>query len=169
MPVADPLVVGQKYYIRIDGVNGAQGAFDVCIQNFNPPVEPGQDCPTASILCDKSPFVVEVVTGSGNLPNEGVGTCVMSENQSTWFKWTAANNGDLTFTITPLQLGDDLDFALFEIPDLNSCDRTLIRCVSSSCDSEQGLPSGINATSLRVNNVIIDHNCLGSSYPGTTE
>ena len=150
------LVIGQTYFIRIAGANAAQGSFQLCIKNFNPPVEPGQDCPTASVLCDKSPFVVQVVTGSGTIPNEANGTCLGQENQTTWFKWTAANNGTLTFVITPLQLGDDLDFALFEIPDINSCTRTLIRCVASSCDSEQALPSGLDLTSTDTEE---DFNC----------
>lgn len=122
------LIIGQTYYIRVDGVNGSQGTFELCLINFNPPVEPGQDCITAAILCDKSTFVVESVTGAGLDNNEAPGTCLdvfgPSESQSTWFKWTCKDAGTLTFVLDPIRktteggspnAGDDLDFALFEL------------------------------------------------------
>lgn len=142
------LIIGQKYYIRINGRSNDVGAFKICVNNYNPPVSPGQDCISGSVLCDKSPFVVQVVSSAGNEPDEANGTCLgsfgqQSENQSTWFKWTAANNGTLTFTITPLNPTDDIDFVLYEIPNTSTCQKTPIRCMATAC---QG-PTGINLTS----------------------
>lgn len=137
------LVIGQKYFIRINGANN-EGAFKVCINNYNPPVEPGQDCITGSVLCDKSPFVVQAVSGSGDEPDEANGSCLgtwsASENQSTWFKWTAANDGTLTFTISPLNPSDDLDFVLYEITATDGvCVKTQLRCMATSCQGPTGL------------------------------
>lgn len=129
------LVIGQSYLIRVDGQDGEIGSFKLCVNNFNPPVNPGQDCGSASVLCDKSSFVVQSVTGSGLDPDEGAGTCISggfgeSERQSTWFTWTAANNGNLSFTITPLLLTDDIDWVLFELPGgIDDCvSKIAIRC-----------------------------------------
>lgn len=143
------LIIGQQYLIRINGISNAQGSFKVCINNYNPPVEPGQDCITGSVLCDKSPFVVQSVSGAGSDPDEANGSCLgnfgqLSENQSTWFKWTAANDGTLTFTITPLNPSDDLDFVLYEIGDVTGgCSKTELRCMATACAG----PTGINLES----------------------
>ncbi len=110
------LIVGESYLIRVDGQSGNMGTFKICIKNFNPPVEPGQDCATAALLCDKSPFVVKYVSGAGADPDETTNTCISEEKQTTWFKWVAKNNGTLTFTLTPIQITDDLDFVVFELP-----------------------------------------------------
>lgn len=151
------LIIGQEYYIRVNGISGAIGNFKICTNNYNPPVEPGQDCISGSILCDKSPFVVQAINGAGFDPDEANGTCLgnfgqLSENQSTWYKWTAANNGTLTFTITPLNPSDDLDFVLFEIPDTDDCDKTPIRCMATACAG----PTGIDLTST---DLVEDLNC----------
>lgn len=124
------LIVGESYLIRVDGQNGNTGTFKLCIKNFNPPVEPGQDCSSAALLCDKSPFVVKYVTGAGNDPNETNNTCISEEKQTTWFKWIAKNNGTLTFVLTPIQITDDLDFVVFELPNgYDNCDgKIVLRC-----------------------------------------
>lgn len=144
------LIVGKTYFIRINKSEQAEGNFTVCVDNYNPPVEPGQDCNTAAILCDKSPFVVQSVTGAGDILNEAQGTClgnsgVGSEQQSTWFRWTAANNGTLTFTITPLNPTDDIDFVLYEIIGTGfSCSaKNVLRCMATACEG----PTGLNETS----------------------
>ena len=156
------LTLGETYYIRVSGRNGNlnSGFFTLCTQNYNPPVEPGQDCFSGSILCDKSPFVVQVLSGGGAFPDEGDGTCLeggspatITEDQSTWLKWTAATNGSLTFTITPLRPSDDIDFALFELSDIDGCGNTTpLRCVATSCSG----PTGLDLTSTDFNE---DFNC----------
>lgn len=131
------LVVGQSYFIRVDARNGNQGTFELCVNNFNPPTEPGQDCSSASILCDKSPFIVEFVTGAGQDPNEADAACFSGESSSTWFKWTCQTAGTLTFTLDPVRKttdgnnpGDDLDFAVYELTEgIENCNfRSILRC-----------------------------------------
>lgn len=155
------LIPGELYYIRMSGFNTDEGTFRLCVNNYNPPVMAGQDCATKGILCDKSPFVVQVVRSAGSDPDEGRGTCldggnapVNSEQQSTWYSWVAANDGTLTFIITPLNPSDDIDWALYEFPDgLDDCEnREVLRCVATSCSG----PTGLDLTS---NDLEEDYNC----------
>ena len=133
------LIPGTEYFIRVQGANNRSGTFRLCINNFTPPFPPESDCATSHLLCDKSSFPVEKITGAGDDPNEAAGTCLdcqpgtNTESSSTWYKWIARNNGSLTFTLTPDNPDDDLDFALYELPNgLNDCSgKILLRCMAS--------------------------------------
>lgn len=130
---AGPLAVGNRYYIRVDARNGNEGTFQICINNFNQVPAPDSDCPTGVILCDKSPFTVEQINGIGLLDNEVDGSCMSVEHGSTWYKWTCDQAGPLTFTLTPTNPSDDLDFIVFELPNgIDDCSVKIEeRCVSS--------------------------------------
>ncbi|MDV7400187.1 hypothetical protein RZS08_52725, partial [Arthrospira platensis SPKY1] len=67
------------------------------------------------------------------------------ESNSTWFVWTAGSSGSLTFTLTPLNPPDDLDFVVYEYPNGpgNCAEKIPLRCMASSC---QG-PTGLNESS----------------------
>jgi gliding motility-associated-like protein len=152
--VSTSLKVGEEYLIRVAGRTNTVGSFQLCVTNYNPPIVPGQDCNTGAVLCDKSNFVVQSVTGSGLIKNEGDGTCLQptflssSEDQSTWFKWTAADNGTLTFDINPLKGDDDIDFAFYEMSNLNTCGgKSVLRCVATACEGPTGIRLGENENS----------------------
>ncbi len=146
------LLIGEQYFIRVQGRNNTTGTFELCLRNFNPPVEPGQDCATMSILCNKESFVVQKVNGPGADPTEANdATCFESvigsgnvESASTWFSWTALNDGTLTFDLIPINPTDDLDFALYELPNgAGDCEgKILLRCMASSCIGPTGLKDG---------------------------
>lgn len=135
------LIIGERHFIRIQAGAAQIGTFQICIENYNPPKEPTGDCSDGSVLCDKSAFVVQSVTGFGNnnevTPQEAPcfvgGTPGNIESNSTWFKWTCDKAGDLTFTLTPLKDEDDLDFVLFELPNgLDNCsNKKTLRCMAS--------------------------------------
>ncbi len=133
---------GSTYYIRVQGTNAGTGTFRMCVNNYNPPANISSDCPTSASLCDKSPFSVQSVVGAGVNTREMDGaSCFISgggsgtniETNSTWFKWTCLQSGTLTFTITPTNLDDDIDFIVYEmyngIQDCNS--RTIVRCMAT--------------------------------------
>ena len=152
------LAVGLTYYIRVQGRNDNTGTFQLCINNYNPPVNPGSDCFTGSVLCNKEPFVVQQVIGAGGDPTEANDAPCLNvfagnvESNSTWFAWTAATNGTLTFTLTPLNPADDLDFVLYQLSDnpLDCTDKTVIRCMASG---DFGFPSPcMGPTGLDENN-----------------
>jgi len=152
------LIPGTVYYIRVQGENNSEGNFDLCLDNYFPPVQPGSDCNTASILCNKDPFVVQTLVGWGAVPNEfDDAPCLAvgpnnSESNSTWFKWTCDSSGSLTFALSPLNGKDDLDFALYELNGgLSSCSRTLLRCEASQCKQHQDQTTGLKEGATDIN------------------
>ncbi len=144
---AGGLSLGLPYYIRIQSAPGNNGAFQLCINNYNPPEEPSSDCPEAAILCSKEAFVVQKLIGPGNDPEEANdagclnGFATNVEWHSAWFVWTAGSSGPLTFTLTPLNPPDDLDFVVYEFPNGpgDCADKIVLRCMASSCDGPTGL------------------------------
>jgi gliding motility-associated-like protein len=140
------LEIGQTYYINVGARQGRTGSFELCVRNFNAAPSPEGDCPTGVILCDKNSFVVPSLTGNGFFPDEiddnipcnrpATATragCITSEDNSSWYKWTCDQPGSLTFTLTPLDNSDDLDFVLYELPDgINDCTtKEYITCMTS--------------------------------------
>ena len=152
------LTPGQTYLLRVQSFAPAGGTFQICVNNYNSPVEPTSDCPTASILCDKSPFTVQTVVGAGTDIKElddalcfSNGVSVNNETNSTWFTWICQDPGTLTFTLTPNNPADDLDFVLYELPNgVGDCsNRQVLRCMASGdfnfpskCMGPTGLKAG---------------------------
>ena len=152
------LFVGSTYLVRVQGQGGQTGTFQLCINNYNPPVDPKSDCPQASILCDKSSFVVQKVTGAGqNISELTDATCFSNgapgnyETNSTWFVWTCSKSGTLEFALTPLNVSDDLDYVLYRLPNgLGNCQgKQVVRCNAagdnnypSPCMGPTGLRGG---------------------------
>ncbi|MGI4727858.1 MAG: PKD domain-containing protein [Janthinobacterium lividum] len=142
------LTIGQTYYIRVSGANNSTGTFKLCLNNYYPILKAGQDFGTASIICDTTAFTQTNVTGAGSNSRESAGTCLDNnpgngpiEANSAWYKWTAANNGTLTFTITPTISDNDIDWVLYDLGTSGAASNVnaanAIRCASGS---------GINCT-----------------------
>lgn len=128
------LVVGQTYFLRVDGRNRNTGSFQLCINNYNPVPSPSSDCSTAVVLCDKSSFTVPSMSTAGKNRNElQKGICVPEESQSAWYKWTCETSGTLTFVLSPNKPSDDLDFVLFLLPNgVNDCSMKIpVRCMAA--------------------------------------
>ena len=143
------LFVGTTYLIRVEGRATSTGTFQLCIDNYNPPADPKSDCPQASILCDKSPFVVKSVSGAGVDKTEmddaecfKNGANLELEMNSTWFTWQCKTSGTLTFNLTPTKTTDDLDFVIYELPNgVHNCTgKILVRCMASG-DFASSYPS----------------------------
>jgi len=149
------LFPGGTYLFRVQGRNRAEGTFQLCINNYFPPEEPGGDLVLASMLCDKTPFVIQLIDGTGADPDEAAGTCldisgsgISSEQSSTWFTWIAENDGTLEFTLDPLNPSDDLDFVVYELPrGINDTrDKEPLRCMATACLGPTGLSSASSDT-----------------------
>jgi gliding motility-associated-like protein len=152
------LTPGQTYLIRVTCFAPLGGTFELCVNNYNSPAIPTSDCPTASILCDKSPFVVQSVIGAGNDQSElddalcfSNGSTVNNESNSSWFTWVCETSGTLTFTLTPNNPADDIDFVLYELPNgVGDCTgKKVERCMASGefvipsrCMGPTGLSGG---------------------------
>lgn len=141
---AGPLQVGETYFIRVDARNGNTGTFQLCINNFNAVPSPSGDCFTGPILCDKSSFTVPSLVGTGINNNEiPPNLCLGEEFASAWYRWTCKDPGTLTFTITPSNPTDDIDFALFELPGgIDDCaNKVKIRCEAAGENVGQPFPN----------------------------
>lgn len=136
---SDEIIPNATYFIRVSSATANAGTFQLCISSFNFVPEPNSDCPTGVILCDKSSFFVDALSGQGNITNEVNASCVQVESGSAWYKWVAGSNGSLGFVITPNNPGDDIDFALFEMPNgITDCsDLIELRCMASGANGEQ--------------------------------
>ena len=122
------------YYLRVSAREDNRGTFQLCVNNFNPVPPPSSDCATAVVLCDKSPFTVPNVRGAGfNKYELPFGICIDNESSSAWYKWTCSKPGTLTFNLTPVNPSDDIDFALFLLPNgVDDCTVKIpVRCMAS--------------------------------------
>lgn len=156
---ATDLVIGQQYFIRVDGV--LPGVFELCVENKEVINVVSGDCPTATFVCSKDPIEVESVFNAGldNLEMEGA-PCLTGftniETRSAWYVFTAANNGKLEFTITPNEPNDDIDFILYRLPNgPGDCSGKISeRCMAAGdfdATSPCMGPTGLNATATDVN------------------
>ena len=127
------MTIGATYYVRVDGRGLDMGTFQLCINNYNEVPSPSSDCSTGVILCDKSSFTVPSVIGSGKKFESLDGTCLIKEESSAWYKFTCDKAGSLTFTLKSVNPGDDIDFALFALPNgLDDCNlKVPLRCMAS--------------------------------------
>ncbi len=144
------LTIGDTYLIRVDAANANKGTFQYCIDNYNPVPSPNGDCPTAVVLCDKNSFTVPIVIGPGLNNTEmndaacfGGGTI---ESNSTWYAFKFATAGTFTFTIVPSNPIDDIDFAVYKLPNgIGNCaGKQVVRCMASApCPSANSTTTGI--------------------------
>ena len=138
------LVPGNTYYIRVSSPPANEGSFELCINSYTPTTNPGADCGGAAFLCNQNPVSVATLGGGGaNNDEPEPGTCLdmpgPDESNSSWFYWTCATGGPLTFDITPVNPMDDIDFIFYQLNTNNPCGaRNPVRCCSSSCLNATG-------------------------------
>lgn len=143
--IENGLQLGQSYYLRVQGM--VTGSFSLCINNYSGEIMAASDCPEAAVICNQDPFVIPQVLDGGNDPTEADDAGCLNifgspvETFSTWFVWTAAEDGELTFSLSPINAPDDLDFVLYEFPNgPGDCSgKTVLRCMASSCFGPTGL------------------------------
>lgn len=144
----DDLTLGVSYYLLVQGVDGTEGDFQLCLKGFNGTGDLSSDCPEATVLCSKDNFVIPQISGPGDDPTEANDAGCLNvfpgfnvESSSTWFVWTAGSDGPLTFILDPLNFNDDLDFVVYEFPNgPGDCGGQIpLRCMASSCAGPTGL------------------------------
>jgi len=153
----EDLIPGETYYFRVVGFT--PGTFQYCIRNFFFGGEISGDCPTSVVLCDKSAFNVQAVAGPGTdaseLDDAFCFQAINGELNSSWFVFTAVNNGALEFTLTPNNAADDLDFVVYRLPNgPGDCSGKIIeRCMAAGdfiANSPCMGPTGLNATATDI-------------------
>jgi PKD repeat protein len=137
------LQVGTLYYITVS-FSGAAGTFTICNTVSTPPPTPGLDCPSAAPLCDGSSFSQGVFSGVGAVENISTNTCFGgNERQSKWYTFTVGADGTFEFVITPSNLDNDYDWALWNTStgcySSGSTMGTAIRCNWSGCQGATGI------------------------------
>ena len=102
-----------------------------------------QDCAGAIPLCNYKYSELNSYQGIGNDTMEfaDTNTCYGIsgstndvEVNSVWYKFTAIGSGNVAFTITPNNLNDDYDWAVFDITNPNHSCQTLHQDGSVSCN-----------------------------------
>lgn len=130
------LIPGQIYYVRVSAANENTGTFKLCLDNYFPPMQPGQDCGSVSILCSKETFTQLNVTGTGSSRNESAGTCLGTESNSAWYMFKASKAGSFTFVITPTVISNDIDWIFYDLGINGNCSMVnasnAIRCAAGS-------------------------------------
>lgn len=124
------------------------------------------DCTSAMDICKKQSYKIDRAGGEGTDEQEAdFVACFMNgenygqaEENSTWIKFEIKESGSLTFTITPNQKTDDLDFVVFKLPASGNCgEKQIVRCMAagdseaaydtSACMGPTGLRDGETDTS----------------------
>lgn len=125
--------VGTRYFLRVSAREGNVGSFRICTNTYPAIRSPQSDCPQGTLLCDKSPYSLDLLSGVGTLRNEVQGSCIQEEFASIWLKWIIKDPGSLVFTIFPNNNVDDLDFALYRLPNgIDDCNnKVLVRCMAA--------------------------------------
>ncbi len=127
---------GETYYLLVGGRSGNAGSFELCLEQFDAVPDPSSDCSTGVVLCDKSPFAVQALQGTGNVRDDLLSDNVSCQStpeefNSSWYKWTCDQAGTLAFDITPLGAApnEDIDFVVYELTaGLDACgDRQVLR------------------------------------------
>ncbi|NJC27063.1 T9SS type B sorting domain-containing protein [Neolewinella antarctica] len=168
--IFNELITGQTYRIQVSARNGNQGTFQLCVNQFDQVVEPSSDCGTGVILCDKSPFAVDFLQGSGDVNDRLLADveCNLrpTEENSAWYKWTCDRAGTLGFTITPsgVAFNEDIDFVVYELANgLDDCgSRTVLRQMfSGETNGKDDLDNRpcLRATGLRESSNDVAENC----------
>ncbi|MEM1215573.1 MAG: gliding motility-associated C-terminal domain-containing protein [Bacteroidota bacterium] len=109
-----------------------------------------QDCLGAIPVCQDVYTEDQSPVGEGNVPNEIIPgeTCTAGEISSIWYIFTANEDGELGFVISPNDQDDDYDWALFDLTNA-SCDElfeeNLVSCNAAGgtgCHGDTGCIEG---------------------------
>ncbi|NBV14652.1 MAG: hypothetical protein EBS07_11375, partial [Sphingobacteriia bacterium] len=128
---------GGTYFLTVDSWPGVtcHPAYDLYI---GPPLPPNnQDCLGAIPLCQPTYNQPNSFSGEGNVINEidNTTSCLGSgELNDVWYTFTVQNSGILNFSITPNQLTDDYDWAVYDLTNHNCSDIFTTPALEVSCN-----------------------------------
>lgn len=113
-----------------------------------------QDCLGAIPVCQQIYSETDSPSGSGNYPNEinASNSCTVGEINTIWYVFTANEDGNLGFVITPNDPDDDYDWALYDITNADCEDIFNDPSLEVSCNAAGGTgchgPTGANGNSI---------------------
>lgn len=147
--IAEKLIATQ-YYID----NNQNNVINVLPANAKVTSSPEQDCNSAIPVCQNIYNTAASYSGAGNTSEIPSNSTCLGENEknSVWYTFTSGTSGNLAFQISPNNLNDDYDFALYDITgascaDINNGGLSPIRCNYAANAGLTGLSSsGTNAS-----------------------
>lgn len=131
------VTAGQTYFIMIDSWSPptCHPLYDLYI---GPPLPPNnQDCLGAIPVCQSTYTQNNSYNGEGNIPNEidNTNSCLGSgELNDVWYTFTVQQSGLLNFSITPNQMTDDYDWAVYDLTNANCEDIATNPLLEVSCN-----------------------------------
>lgn len=122
------VTAGVTYFIMVDSWPGPNChpnyALDVSVPGALPPPTT-QDCFGAIPVCQSSYQELTSPVGEGNYPDEidGTASCLGGgEVDGLWYTYTVQASGNICFSITPNDLTDDYDWAVYDLTNANCSD-----------------------------------------------
>lgn len=109
-------VPGNTYYIVVDGFSTNTGAFEICLNNYNPSSTVINDqCSNATILCPGNRYFATTAGATPlNDPAVNQWSCNGVVDNTVWFKFTTTNPVQpISFAINGVCTGDALQFEVF--------------------------------------------------------
>ena len=137
-------IPGDTIYIRFQSKGGGPGTFGICVWNNSPPLEKNNDCFSAQLLCTNADFyALSGGPGSYNDLNAANNGCLETgENASSWYVFTIGHPGELSFTITPIGINDNYDFAIWGTSPVCPPSGDPIRCSYANSTGATGIKLG---------------------------
>ncbi|MBI4646101.1 MAG: hypothetical protein HY738_05750, partial [Bacteroidia bacterium] len=146
---------GTTLWIRVwEYGNDNNGTFGICAMSYNPPDPNNQDCMGAIPVCQNTYSNPVSYSGEGAYPDEisetgGCPTnCMLSgEKNDVWYVFTVQSNGNLNFTIDPVDNTDDYDWAVYDLTvdncqDILTDPSLMVSCNWSAADGTTGAGPG---------------------------
>ncbi|MEM6966228.1 MAG: gliding motility-associated C-terminal domain-containing protein [Bacteroidota bacterium] len=128
-----------------------------------------QDCLGAIPICTEVYTETTAPSGAGNYANEINGTsqggicCMDAELNSIWYTFTVNQSGDFGFVLTPNDLDDDYDWALFNITGQSCEDIFNDPSLQVSCNAAGG--SNCHGATGADGGSVYDNQGAGCSFP----
>ncbi len=148
--ISIPCLPAGTYVAVVEGDVGDEGAYTLNITTSNCGcVLSKQDCIGGTSVCNNTPFSGNSSGFSNQELNSSNNGCLTDERQSSWYFFEASSSGNIEFTISPSNVGDDYDFAVWGPFPSGSTPSSIcppsdqpLRCSYSSLSGNTGLLNG---------------------------
>ncbi|MFM2208357.1 MAG: hypothetical protein RL213_2332, partial [Bacteroidota bacterium] len=135
---ASNLTPGSTVYIRFWSYNNASnGTFQLCGRQNTPLAPTNQDCANAIPICQNVYSNPISYVGTGNVLNEitpGISCLGSGERNDVWYTFTVQQSGNLNFTITPVNMSDDYDWAVYNLTNASCANIATNGALQVSCN-----------------------------------
>ena len=129
---------GTTLYIRFWSFsNGDNGSFGICAVENIPLPPSNQDCPNAIPICQNVYSTAISYSGEGNIPDEidpFISCLGAGELNDVWYTFTVQATGNLNFTVTPNNMTEDYDWAVYNLTNASCADIATDPSLSVSCN-----------------------------------